>query len=437
MRNQDLKYANDARNAVEKSTMPSAWVLLVVVILVICSAVWWASFAKIEQSATGEGRVIPSSQIQVVESLYSGIVTEILVQEGNSVEAGESLMRLDDTDVSSRLGELLQRQIALSAEYYKLEQQASRRQNFDMPDGLDANSKPFYLDQEAVFVAEKLHLEEKISVLKSQLIQRRQNLVESEATIAKQTTALELAERELELTKKLFSKKAVPELEYLRIQRIVGELRGDIEIMKAATIRIGAEVSEAEQQIEAEKSAQVAIARERISRVKADLSIAVESLRAARDKVSRAVFRSPVSGIINKIHVATIGEVVQAGATLIEIVPSDDKLLIEAKIRPQDIAFIRPGLKAAIRLSAYDYTKYGTLTGIVDRIGADTITDENRETFYQVIVSTDDTEEIPPDIKIIPGMIATVDVLTGERTVLEYLLKPVLKIRDRALREPT
>ena len=437
MRSQDLKYANDARNAVEKSTMPSAWVLLIVVILVICSALWWASWARIEQSATGEGRVIPSSQVQRVESLDSGIVTEILVQEGNLVEAGQSLMRLDDTDVSSRLGELRQRQIALTAEFYKLEIQASRGPKFEMPEGLDANAKPFYLDQEAVFVAEKLHLEEKIAVLRSQLVQRRQNLIESQATVTKQTTALKLAERELELTKKLFGKKAVTELEYLRIQRLVGELRGDIEIMKAATIRIRAEVNEAERQIEAEQSAHVAVARERISRVKADLSIAVESLRAARDKVSRAVFRSPVSGIINKINVATIGEVVQAGATLIEIVPSGDKLLIETKIRPQDIAFIRPGLKAAIRLSAYDYTKYGTLSGIVERIGADTITDENRETFYQVIVATDEAQEIPPEIKIIPGMIATVDVLTGERTVLEYLLKPVLKIRDRALREPT
>jgi adhesin transport system membrane fusion protein len=152
--------------------------------------------------------------------------------------------------------------------------------------------------------------------------------------------------------------------------------------------------------------------------------------------VRRAVLKSPVSGVINKLNVATIGEVIPAGASIVEIVPLDDKLLIETRIRPQDVAFIQPGAKASIRLSAYDYTKYGTLSGVVERIGADTITDENRETFYQVIVSTDSEEsKIPDEMRVIPGMIATVDVSNGERTVLEYLLKPILKIRDHALRE--
>ncbi len=436
MRNEDLKYANDARNAVENSSLPGAWLLLVVVAVLMCAGVWWASWAKIEQTAIGAGRVIPSKQVQRVESLESGIVIEILVSEGDQVEAGESLIRIDDTGVSSRLGELRQRQTALTAELYRLQTQASPGSTFEMPADVDGDTKPFYLDQEAVFIAEQLHLEEKIAILGNQLVQRRQSLAEAQATSAKQTVALELAERELELTKKLFKKKAVTELEYLRIQRLVGELRGDREIMNAAIVRIAAEVSEAERLVGAETIAVVAIARERISRVKADMSIVIESLRAAQDKVTRAVFRSPVSGIINKINVATIGEVVQAGATLVEIVPLDDQLLIETKIRPQDIAFIRPGLKATVRLSAYDYTKYGTLSGVVERIGADTITDENQETFYQVIVATDEFQEIPSQIKIIPGMIATVDVQTGERTVLEYLLKPVLKIRDRALREP-
>ena len=206
--------------------------------------------------------------------------------------------------------------------------------------------------------------------------------------------------------------------------------------MNASRIRIVAEINEAENLLSAETSSFVAAALDRISKVNAELSIAVESLRAAEDRVERTVFNSPVSGIVNKIYLATIGEVVQAGATLVEIVPLDDRLLIEAKIRPQDVAFIRPGLPATIRLSAYDYTKFGTLSGIVERIGADTITDENQETFYQVIVATDESQAIPEQIKIIPGMIADVDVSTGERTVLEYLLKPVLRIRDQALRDP-
>lgn len=164
------------------------------------------------------------------------------------------------------------------------------------------------------------------------------------------------------------------------------------------------------------------------------MSIVEESLRAADDRVRRAMLASPVEGVVNKLNVATIGEVISAGVNVVEIVPVDDRLLVETRIRPQDVAFIQPGAEATVRLTAYDYTKYGTLRGAVERIGADTITDENGETFYQVIVGTGD-RGVPGEMRVIPGMVATVDIMNGERTVLEYLLKPVLRIRDQALRE--
>ena len=167
------------------------------------------------------------------------------------------------------------------------------------------------------------------------------------------------------------------------------ELRGDLAIWQAAKLRLEAEVSEAEAQVEAEESAFLAEVQTRISKVNAEMSVVQESLRAADDRVRRAMLKSPVGGVVNKVNVATIGEVIAAGASIVEIVPVDDKLLIETRIRPQDVAFIHPGAKATVRLSAYDYTKYGTLSGVVERIGADTITDEEGETFYQVIVSTD------------------------------------------------
>jgi adhesin transport system membrane fusion protein len=234
----------------------------------------------------------------------------------------------------------------------------------------------------------------------------------------------------------LFDKKAVPELELLRLQRAVSELRGDLAIWQAAKLRLEAEVSEAEAQVEAEESAFLAEVQTRISKVNAEMSVVQESLRGADDRVRRAMLKSPVGGIVNKVNVATIGEVIAAGASVVEIVPVDDTLLIETRIRPQDVAFIHPGAKATVRLSAYDYTKYGTLSGVVERIGADTITDEEGETFYQVIVGTDVADPaIPGEMRVIPGMVATVDISNGERTVLEYLLKPVLKIRDQALRE--
>jgi adhesin transport system membrane fusion protein len=432
----DLNFANDPRAVIESSVTPGAWRILFVIAAVFALGVLWASVAHVDQMATGAGRVIPSSQVQVVQSLEPGIVAEILVGEGDRVEPGQNLIRIDDTGVASQLGELRQQQMALAAELGRLNAQAAAAETYAPPSVMDAGSEPFYRDQQAIFLADRRALQEKILIRSQQLVQRQQNLREAEATAAKQAASLELAERELALTRALFEKKAVPELELLRLQRAVTELRGDLAIWQAAKLRLDAEVSEAEAQVEAEESAFLAEVQTRISKVNAEMSVVQESLRGADDRVRRAMLKSPVGGIVNKVNVATIGEVIAAGASVVEIVPVDDTLLVETRIRPQDVAFIHPGAKATVRLSAYDYTKYGTLSGTVERIGADTITDEEGETFYQVIVGTNTADPaMSGEMRIIPGMVATVDISNGERTVLEYLLKPVLKIRDQALRE--
>lgn len=436
MSNVDMNFANDARAAVETAVTPGAWKIVLATGAILAASVLWASSAHVGKITTGAGRVIPSSQVQVVQSLEPGIVAEILVEEGERVEAGQSLIRIDDTGASSRLGELQQQKLSLKAELDRLTAQSAGLETFAFPDGLDAAAEPSYRDQLAVFIADQRKLNEQLQIRRQQLVQRRQSLEEAEATARKQAETLKLSERELELTRSLFNKKAVPELEFLRIQKAVSELRGDLDIWQATRLRLQAEVAESEALVEQERSAFLADVQARISKVNTELSVVQESLRSATDKVRRAMLKSPVAGVINKVNVATIGEVIPAGASIVEIVPLNDKLLIETRIRPQDVAFIQPGLKATIRLSAYDYTKYGSLPGVVERIGADTITDENRETFYQVIVSTDpDDPHISKEIKVIPGMVAVVDLSSGDRTVLEYLLKPILKVRDQAFRE--
>jgi adhesin transport system membrane fusion protein len=432
----DLNFANDPRAAIESSVAPGAWRILLVIATVFVVFLLWAAVAHVGQMASGIGRVIPSSQVQVVQSLEPGIVAEILVAEGDSVTAGQNLVRIDDTGVASRLGELSQQQLALAAELDRLSAQADGAETFAPPVPVPSGAEPFYRDQQAIFLADQRKLEEAILIRRQQLIQRRQNLREAEATAAKQAEALKLAEREEELTRALFDRKAVPELEFLRVRRQVAELRGDLAIWQAGKLRLEAEVAEAEAQLEAETSAFLAEVQSRISKVNAEMSVVRESLRGADDRVRRAMLKSPVDGVVNKLNVATIGEVIAAGANVVEIVPLDDRLLVETRIRPQDVAFIHPGAEATVRLTAYDYTRYGTLKGVVERIGADTITDENGETFYQVIVSTGAAGADAPDgIRVIPGMVAAVDISNGERTVLEYLLKPVLRIRDHALRE--
>ena len=432
----DLRFANNPRHAIEQSSAVSAWIFLFFAIMLLVSVVLWASWATVEKVSSGIGKVIPSRQLQLVESLEPGTIQDILVQEGDRVRAGQPLIRMDDTNAKSRLGQLVQKQLAFSAEAERLKAQAGGAQKLEIKTDAHPEILEFMNDQVSVFESEKLSLQQRLSALKNQLNQKRENLNEVVVSAEKQAATLKIAERELELTQNLFKKRAIPELEFLQSKRIVEELRGDLRIVEATKLRINAEIEEARDFLEAEKSAFVAKAQERLSKVNAELSITAESLKAAEDRVNRTVFHAPVSGVVNKVQVSTIGEVVQSGTTLVEIVPEDDKLLIEARIRPEDIAFIRPELPTIIRLTAYDYTRYGTLSGKVKRISADTITDENRETFYQIVIETDENQELPDQIRIIPGMIASVDISTGKRSILEYLLKPVLRIKDRAFRDP-
>ncbi|MEL7430025.1 MAG: HlyD family type I secretion periplasmic adaptor subunit, partial [Pseudomonadota bacterium] len=437
MSDRDFEFTNDIRGALHNEGIRGAWTLLFIIVLLLVAAIAWASWATVSQSAVGAGRVIPSSQIQVVDNLEPGFVREIHVAEGDEVEQGQLLIRLDETSSGARLGELARKQTAFTAELARLEAQAAFIETVPVEPSWSPEIRAAYDDQQQVLTVELGKLAEQLTIRRQQLEQKKQALNEAEATQRKQNAALALAQRELDLTSNLFKRRAVPEIEYLKIQRAAAELRGEVEIIASSILRLQAELNEARALVDAERSAFRATTLERRARVSAELAVISESMKAAKDTVRRTELRAPVSGIVNLLNVASVGEVVQSGTTIAEIVPLDDRLLIEAKITPKDVAFVRPGLKARIRLTAYDYTRFGTFEGVVERIGADTITDENQETFYRVIVATDEDSGIPNEVKIIPGMIATVDVETGNRTVLEYLLKPVLRIRDTALREPT
>lgn len=438
MANDELNFANDARGAVDYSARSSTWLVLLVVGLALVLASVWAAWAKVQQVSSGEGKVIPSRQVQVVESLEPGIVAQIMVSEGDLVEEGQGLVRIDDTGSSSRQGELHRREAALTAELHRLSAHAAEAVTYDIPIDADETIRPFYRDQRAQFLANRRRLDEQAAIRQKQLDQKMQGLAEAEATAESKKSLLALADRELKLIKRLFQRKAVPEIDYIRVQRQSISLRGDLKIWVATKGRLNAEIEEAKVLLRAEESQFLAEVSSRISTVNSELAVVQQTLRAATDRVRRAVLRAPVTGVINKLNVAAINEVVKAGTSVAEIVPVDGNLLVEVKVRPEDIAFISPGLKATIRITAYDYTRFGTLMGTVERIGADTITDQEGRTFYQVVVSRDAPleGEASDALQIIPGMIATVDITTGDRTVLEYLLKPIVVLKDRALRDP-
>ncbi|MEP0944201.1 MAG: HlyD family type I secretion periplasmic adaptor subunit [Rhizobiaceae bacterium] len=439
MANEDLEFANDPAGAIASGGVSTGWRVLLTISALLAVAILWADRAEVEQVTTGQGKVIPSSQVQVVESLEPGIVAAILIKAGDRVELGQELIRIDDTGAASKLGELRERQAALTAERNRLRAELSGAKTYEFESAGDEEYRDFFLDQRAVFDANRLQLDEQASVRRQQLVQKEQSLAEAVASAQKTEELLALARKEETLISRLFKRKAIPEIDFLRVQKESTQLAGDLLIWKATKARLAAEVEEARALIGSEEVKFRAQATGRLSKVNADLAVVEQTLRAASDTVRRAILRSPVTGIVNKVNVSALNEVVRAGDSVVEIVPVDDTLLVETQIRPEDIAFIRAGLKATIRISAFDYTRYGTLEGTVQRIGADTITNENRETFYQVVVSTEKDGSGAGGARrldIIPGMVATVDIATGNRTVLEYLLKPILVVRDRALRDP-
>lgn len=434
MRKSDFDFANDIKKASEQSGSRNAWLLLLLVILLTGCFLVWASIATVEQGATGIGRVIPSSQKQLVENLDAGIVQEILISEGDLVNKGQVLVRMENTGENARLSELVQRELELSAELARLELEIDGQKDFNISNLEKRFSDKMIRDQKALFVANLNRLNENIQIRRFQRIQKVQALNEAQATIRKQEAAIELANRELDLTSKLYKKRAIPELEFIKAKRASQELVGNLEIISSSIARIEAEIDETDAQIKAEESNYLITALERYSLVNSDLTAVVERMKEAREKVRQSDLVSPVSGLVNQLNVAAIGEVLLPGSTVVEITPIDDQLLIEAEIRPQDIAFIRPGLKAQIRLSAYDYTKYGSFIGTVERIGSDTVVNEEKQSFFRVTISTNNRDTLPEEVKIIPGMVATVNILTGERTVLDLLLKPILRVKDEAFR---
>jgi adhesin transport system membrane fusion protein len=415
MRHSDFAFANDIRAAVELRTPRTARMLLFVILGLIVSGVTWANYAILDEVKRGNGRVVPSRQMQVVQSLEGGIVLDLFVQEGAVVAADQPLIRIDDTAFSAQLGEIRERRSALAARVARLEAEAQGMLKLVFPDGLTEENPRAVAAERSVFETRTRKIFQELDVLAQQE--------------TKLTETLAFAARELELTRKLYQQKVVPEIELLRIERQTSELRGQLaEVQsRAVTIRTGFRAQ----------------ADEDLAKSRGDLAVLDENIKSAQDKVRRTELKSPVRGIVNKINVTTIGAVVQPGASLMEIVPLDDSLLVEGRIRPQDIAFIRPDQDAVVKITAYDSSVYGSLKGKVERISADTIVDEKGdknergETYYRVMVRTDrnylGTGEHP--LPIIPGMVATVEVLTGSKSVLDYMIKPARMLRDEALRE--
>lgn len=413
---------------------------LAVIVLLIVSFVAWSSIARIEEIARGEGKVIPVSRTQIIQASEPGVVQEITVQPGQVVNRGDLIIRLDDTLTTSSLGEAEARRRALRAQIARLaiEESGDIESAFVCPDDLLAGAPQICNNEARLLAARRDNFRNKLAVLDERLLQRRKELDEARVNIVRLEENASIAQREEDLLAPLVERRLAAQTDLLRVQKELSENRGQLRLVRESLDRIGAAINEASlQRTELALQLQQEALAEK-TKALAELSVIDETIRGASDRVARTDIRSPVDGVVNTLEVNTIGAYVQPGTVVAGIVPTADTLLVEARLSPNDVAFVRPGQPALVKVTAFDFSIYGGLAGRVDTVSADSIVDQSTgEAFYLVRVRTDSSalERNGEQHSIIPGMIASVDIMTGEKTVLDYLLKPINKARDEALRE--
>jgi membrane fusion protein, adhesin transport system len=413
-----------------------AHLLLFVIVAFFTAFFAWASWAELDEVTRGEGRVMPSRHVQVVQNLEGGIVAEIPVREGDIVERGQILVRIDDVRAASSLRETRTRHLALLGALGRLRAEVDDTA-LAFPPEVVAEAPQVAQNERALYRARRQALESELGVLRSQAAQREQERRELATRLDQLERSHALAVEELEITAPLAASRVISQVQLLRLQREVNDLAGELEATRLAAPRVEAALREANRRIEERALSFRAEAQRELNAVQAEAAALAEVIAAEADTVSRTEVRSPVRGTVKQLFVNTVGGVIQPGADLLEIVPLEDNLLVEARVRPADIAFLHPGQPAVVKVTAYDFAIYGGLDAVVEDISADTITDERGESFYRVRVRTHDNalHEGGEPLPIIPGMTTQVDILTGEKTVLDYLLGPILRAKERALRE--
>lgn len=393
----------------------------------------WAAFAQVDEITRGEGKVIPSRQLQVLQSLDGGIVSEISVKEGDIVNAGQILLKVDPTRFVSSVRESRAQYLSLLVKVARLRAMAENKP-FEPPEEALKEDPKTVEEERRLFESQTIELNGLISIARQQLTQKQQELNEASAKRAQASQAYDFTAKELAVTKPLLSSGAVSEVDLLRLERDVSRFRGERDMASAQIGRSQAAITEASRKVQETELTFRGEARKEMAEMQGKLNALSESNVGLADKVKHSDIRSPVRGTVKRLLVNTVGGVVQPGRDIVEVVPLEDNLLLEAKVSPQDIAFLRPGQKAIVKFTAYDFSIYGGLDATLELIAADSITDERGNTFYTVRVRTAKST-LEGNLPIIPGMVAEVNIVTGQKSILAYLLKPVLKAKQAAFTE--
>ncbi len=430
---EDLDWEAAAEEALLEQEPLRAKKILYAVAVVLVMILLWAAFTRVDEVTRGEGKVVPSKQVQVIQSLDGGIVSEILVHEGQTIAIGDPLVRIDETRAISSLRENQSQVISLLAKQARLEALAKGKP-FDPPAQVEKDYPEVYAQEYSSYISSRDALASQVGMARDQLMQRERELSEVHAKLEQAERGLALATQELTLTKPLQASGAVSEVDLLRLQRQVAQLDGERGQARAQIGRVQASIAEANRKISETEQSSRSKVRTELSETTAKLNSISETSVALNDKVVQSTLKSPVNGTVSRLYSNTVGGVIQPGKEVLEVVPSDDSLVLETKIQLKDIAFITLNQPATVKLTAYDYTIYGILEAKVVGVSADSQVDEKGNAFYIVRVRTL-KPSLGQGLPIIPGMAAQVDIMTGKKTILSYLLKPVLKARAYAFTE--
>ena len=436
----DLDYATEYVSALHSRVPRTLRVFVTAALMAVVAFVAWAGWAKLDEVARGEGRVVTSGKNQLLQSLEGGIVKEIFVKTGDKVKRGDVLIRIDDTGFSSNLGEIEFKQLNLFSQIARLEHETNPDMTGEpeFPEEVRQRAPALVESELRLFRARRQSLKVQLQILAERVEQKSRELQETRTNLVRLQTTLKLALEEEALKKPLALSGVVPKTDVIRLQREIADLRGQIGVSENSVPRIEAGIREAKAQVSEQKLRYLQEAEVELGQRSAEQAILEETIRSARDKVNRTDVKAPVDGVVNALNVNTVGGVVRAGEILAEIVPLEESLRVEVRVRPSDIAFVHPDQTALVKITAYDFSIFGGLEGRVEKISPDSAVDETtREVYYTVTVKTLSNQLAVrnQNLSIFPGMVASVDILTGKKSVLDYLLKPINKAKSEALRE--
>ncbi|WP_404378321.1 HlyD family type I secretion periplasmic adaptor subunit [Caenispirillum salinarum] len=399
-------------------------------------AVGWSALAELDEVSVASGEVVPRSKVKVIQHLEGGIITDIYVPEGAVVKSGDPLLQLDLAQTAMNKDELQVRLDGLLLEKARQEAEATGAE-LSLPADVAARRPSIAAGEREAFGARRAELAAQIAVLAEQVEQRSHEIRELEARQETLRKSENLARQKLAMSAELLRDNLTPKLDHLKLRSELEDIQGELSVLKQMRPRVEAALAEAEQRMGEATLRYRREARDQLAQTEVAIARTREVLRQATDQALRTEIRSPIDGVVKNMRYSTLGGVVKGGEPIMDIVPTGDTLVIEARLDPVDRGYVRVGQPATVKVSTYDYARYGGLEGEVTLVAPDSTQPENAPPYFQVLVETekDYLGAMPGDLAITPGMQATVDIHTGTRSVLDYLIRPVLKLKHEAFRE--